>query len=591
MAMRKFLDEAELRSHQEMSCSQKTVTNEGNTECKEEDPAEDGHLQTEAEKEVIRAFRTLLYGCEEQWCYATQQDSVSSESEAEEAQCQLTPRVMTAQLSLEEDLEDGTPDQEPQLYLCDDWIQPVMVARKPRVMTAKETMKANVAKNCLILTMMSLELGFGSVIERYQRARDAVVERYQQGGPENSAYLASEMLTNDEMLARTADQPDEAVNPLVAPASMPPPTCLIKGKRAEALSQVHAVALKDTSLKLYHVMSVKQTLREDLAECAYQFSCRAADWSRSDMHAVPMQFEPLELHVIDALGQQEVPDYFQQPAKAITEDVSVMKGPYAQEWIAAVLEEIESFKRLGVYEEVPKGDATSPPLPARLILVTKPNIHGGPARKKARIVICGNFQDVHPDEFTASKTPSYPALRMALSVASHMGWPVECWDVSTAFLYARLFGDRDTDLGGNEIYMRPPRILVETKVVAEGVVWKIKKALYGLRTSPIAWETERDNTLKSLQWVHEDVSYRLLPCQGSPCLWTVVPMRPGEDPSVKSSREELTRGVVITYVDDLLFTGFQCHINALTKALLAKYVMKQSGILPVGTPGMESLKE
>ena len=34
-----------------------------------------------------------------------------------------------------------------------------MVARKPRVMTAKETMKANVAKNCLILTMMSLELG------------------------------------------------------------------------------------------------------------------------------------------------------------------------------------------------------------------------------------------------------------------------------------------------------------------------------------------------------------------------------------------------------------------------------------------------
>ena len=44
--------------------------------------------------------------------------------------------------------------------------------------------------------------------------------------------------------------------------------------------------------------------------------------------------------------------------------------------------------------------------------------------------------------------------------------------------------------------MRPPRILVETKVVAEGVVWKIKKALYGLRTSPIAWETERDNTLK-----------------------------------------------------------------------------------------------
>ena len=250
-------------------------------------------------------------------------------------------------------------------------------------MTAKETKKANVAKNCLILTLMSLELGFGSVIERYQNARDAVVERYQQSGPENPTYLASELLTNDEMLARTTEQLDETIAFSLAPASMPPPTCLLKGSEAEALNQVHAVALKDTSLKMYHVMSVKQTLREDLAECAYQFSCRAADWSRSDMHAVPMQFEPLELHVIDALGQQEVPDYFQQPAKAITQDVSVMKGPHAQEWIAAVIEEIESFKRLGVYEEVPKGQATSPPLPARLILVTKPNIHGGPARKKA----------------------------------------------------------------------------------------------------------------------------------------------------------------------------------------------------------------
>ena len=581
LAMRKFLDEAELYSHQGMSSNQvtKKATNEGSAERKGKKSAEDGSSQIDATREAMSAFRILLRGCEEQWRYAMQQDNESSGSEAEEALCQQSSQAMMAQLA-SEDLEER--------YLCDDWIQPIKVARKPRALTAKETMKANVAKNCLILTMMSLELGFGSVIERYQRARDAVVERYQQEGPENSTYLASELLTNEEMSARADTQLDDAVAISLAPASMPPPTCLIKGKRAEALSQAHAIALKDASLKMYHVMSVKQTLREDLAECSYQFSCRAADWSRSDMHAVPMQFEPLELHVIDALGQQEVPDYFQQPAKAITEDVSVMRGPHAQEWIAAVLEEIESFKRLGVYEEVPRGEATSPPLPARLILVTKPNIHGGPARKKARIVICGNFQDVHPDELTASKTPSYPALRMALSVASHMGWPVECWDVSTAFLYARLFGDRDTDLGGNEIYMRPPKILVETKVVEEGVVWKIKKALYGLRTSPIAWETERDNTLKSLQWVHEDVSYRLLPCQGSPCLWTVVPIRVGEDPSVKSSSEELTRGVVIT-LDDLLFTGFQCHIDALTKALLAKYVMKRSGILPIGTPGMEKL--
>ena len=185
---------------------------------------------------------------------------------------------------------------------------------------------------------------------------------------------------------------------------MPPPTRLSGLKSELFANSVGTKGVKDANLKMYHVMSDKQTLREDLAEHAYQFSCRAADWSRSDFCSVPMQFESLELHVVDALGQQEVPDYFQQPARAITEDINVMRGPNGLEWIIAVCEETESFKRLGVYEEVTKGSATSTPLPARLILVTKPNVHGGPARKKARIVICGNFQEVHPDEFTASKT-------------------------------------------------------------------------------------------------------------------------------------------------------------------------------------------
>ena len=85
--------------------------------------------------------------------------------------------------------------------------------------------------------------------------------------------------------------------------------------------------VKDSDMKMYHVMSVKQSLREDLAEHSYQFSCRTADWSSMSLDQVPMQFGPLELHVVDALGQQGVPEYFQQPAKVITEDVSVMKGP------------------------------------------------------------------------------------------------------------------------------------------------------------------------------------------------------------------------------------------------------------------------
>ena len=76
-------------------------------------------------------------------------------------------------------------------------------------------------------------------------------------------------------------------------------------------------------------------------------------------------------------------------------------------------------------------------------------------------------------------------------------------------------------------------------------------------------------------------------------MWSVVLFKPGYDPHVKTSRDELTHGVVITYVDNLLIAGWQHRIDAITKALLAKYVMKRSGSLPYGeltekTSGSES---
>ena len=51
-------------------------------------------------------------------------------------------------------------------------------------------------------------------------------------------------------------------------------------------------------------------------------------------------------------------------------------------------------------------------------------------------------------------------------------------------------------MGGNDIVMRHPKILVEVGVVKLRIIWKIKKA-------PVAWEAERDKPLKSLSWNHD----------------------------------------------------------------------------------------
>ena len=102
------------------------------------------------------------------------------------------------------------------------------------------------------------------------------------------------------------------------------------------------------------MMYAKQSLGEDLAEHSYQFSCLAADRSAMSFATIPLQLEPADLHVTDALGQQDVPEYFQQPAKTITEEICVMRGP--AEGKQAVLNE------LGQYEEVWRSESTSIPL-------------------------------------------------------------------------------------------------------------------------------------------------------------------------------------------------------------------------------------
>ena len=94
----------------------------------------------------------------------------------------------------EEGDDESPPVREPQLYLCDDWIQPMAAMSKPRELTAKEKVKANMAKNCLIVTLMSLELGYGSILERYHQESQSIVERYQHGNSESSPVLNSILL-------------------------------------------------------------------------------------------------------------------------------------------------------------------------------------------------------------------------------------------------------------------------------------------------------------------------------------------------------------------------------------------------------------
>jgi hypothetical protein len=114
----------------------------------------------------------------------------------------------------------------------------------------------------------------------------------------------------------------------------------------------------------------------------------------------------------------------------------------------------------------------------------------GIRKKKIRTVVCGNFAKKHAQEelYTANADVTY--VRAVLSEATRNKWGVQVVDVVGAFLNAPLPADSE------DIFVEPPRILVQYGIIQGGYKWRAKHAVYGLRQAPRAWGQERDNQLR-----------------------------------------------------------------------------------------------
>ena len=290
------------------------------------------------------------------------------------------------------------------------------------------------------------------------------------------------------------------------------------------------------------------------------------------------------------LLEQEVPSFFQEgnlQTQYVTEEEVLQTTTCStrdlqedmEGWKKAFTKELDSFERLGVKTDVWESTLdlrNVEILPGKVVMVKKP-IGDGTHLKKGRVVVCGNFQQVQPGEETCANTPSFPMLRTLISLASLQRWAVASWDVSTAFLYAQLPED-------HVVYCRPPNALIRLGLVQPGVVWKLNKALYGLRTSPKAWEEERDEKLQNLTWKVNDQQVGLCKVDSTNCVWTIRE-------KTKHGFQGEPLGMVIAYVDDLIAVGQQEQLDGMKASLDALYTMKTSGTVPAEySPGLEPLK-
>jgi len=144
----------------------------------------------------------------------------------------------------------------------------------------------------------------------------------------------------------------------------------------------------------------------------------------------------------------------------------------------AKLKEIESWKENNVFTEVEdRGQKT---ISVRWIITEK--IKEGKPVTKARLVVRG-FEEGFNDR-TDSPTCSKDSLRLCLSLVATKGWQCNTIDIKCAFLQG--------DAVSRDIFVRPP------KEFDNGMLWNLRKSVYGLNDAARAWYTKLKEDLVGL---------------------------------------------------------------------------------------------
>lgn len=217
-----------------------------------------------------------------------------------------------------------------------------------------------------------------------------------------------------------------------------------------------------------------------------------------------------------------------------------------EHWKKAMEEELKSIKENDTWEMV------TPPTGVRAIglkwvFKLKKDVEGNVIRHKARLVAKGYVQR-HGIDFDEVFAPvaRLETVRLLMALAANEGWRVHHMDVKSAFLNGEL---------EEEVYVAQPPGFIETG--KEGKVLKLRKALYGLRQAPRAWNLKLDQTLLSLGFIRSPVEH-------------AVYMK-------NSGNARLLVGV---YVDDLIITGSSAEEVAMFKEQMKDmFSMSDLGLL------------
>jgi hypothetical protein len=169
-------------------------------------------------------------------------------------------------------------------------------------------------------------------------------------------------------------------------------------------------------------------------------------------------------------------------------------------WRAAMQSEMDAVEKNCTWElaDLPRGHSA---ITLKWVFKLKRDEAGAIVKHKDRLVARGFVQWEGIDfDNTFAPVARMESVRLLFALAAQEGWHVHHMDVKSAFL--------NGDLKEEAYVHQPPGFEIPGK---EGKVLRLRKALYGLRQAPRAWNAKLDSTLKGMgfgQSPHEAVIYR-----------------------------------------------------------------------------------
>ncbi|KAH9796154.1 retrovirus-related pol polyprotein from transposon RE1 [Citrus sinensis] len=214
-------------------------------------------------------------------------------------------------------------------------------------------------------------------------------------------------------------------------------------------------------------------------------------------------------------------------------------------WRQAVIEEMSALEQMGTWELVQKPEGKVP-VGCKWVFTVKYRSDGSIERYKARLVAKGFTQTYGIDyQETFAPVAKLNTIRVLLSLAANLDWPLQQLDVKNAFLNGDL---------AEEVYMElPPGFDKEGR----GLVCRLKKSLYGLKQSPRAWFDRFSRAIRQQEYKQAQTDHTLF---------------------YRHKDGKIT--VLIVYVDDIILTGNDIvEIKRLKKILATEFDIKDLGSL------------